>query len=76
MPTWSMAAPAVSAAFFCLDRRGRRGFLRSFSSPSPTFRGWRPAAVGTAAALGRTGGAASCCSGRSSTAFRSICCSL
>src|SRR5438132_12960560 len=49
MPTWSMAAPAVSAAFFASIVEVVEAFTIVLAVA--TFQGWRPAAVGTAAAL-------------------------
>src|SRR5207245_11151492 len=54
MPTLSMAAPAVSAAFFASIVEVVEAFTIVLAVA--TFRGWRPAAVGTAAALASLAG--------------------
>src|ERR1700756_1215658 len=54
MPTWSMAAPAGGGAFFASIVEVVEAFTIVLAVA--TFRGWRPAAVGTAAALGSLAG--------------------
>ena len=54
MLTLSMAAPAVSAAFFASIVEVVEAFTIVLAVA--TFRGWRPAAVGTAAALASLAG--------------------
>ena len=55
MLTWSMAAPAVSAAFLASIVEVVEAFTIVLAVA--TFRGWRPAAFGTAAALATLAGA-------------------
>src|SRR5215831_16850227 len=50
MMTWSTAAPAVSAAFFASVVEVVEAFTIVLAVA--TLRGWRPAALGTAAGLG------------------------